>query len=68
MSGWGMGFGWFGGLILMGLFIWLIVSISGHNTNHQDFQKESPMDILKRRYARGEINKEEFDRMTADLR
>ena len=68
MTGWGMGFWWIGGLILLGLFIWLIVSISGHNTNHQDFPKDSPPDILKKRYARGEISKEDFDRMSADLR
>ena len=67
MGGWGMGLWWIGGLIILGLFIWLIVSLSGHNINHRDFQQESPLDILKKRYARGEISKEEFDRITADL-
>jgi putative membrane protein len=28
---------------------------------------ESPMDILKKRYARGEITKEQFDEMRRDL-
>ncbi len=68
MSGWGMGFGWIFGLILLSLFVWLIVSITRHDTRHHDIQQDSPLDILKRRYARGEISKEEFDRMSADLR
>ncbi len=31
-------------------------------------QSETPLDILERRYAGGEINKEEFDQMKQDLR
>lgn len=35
---------------------------SGENTG-----SETPLDLLKKRYAKGEIKKEEFDQMKKDL-
>jgi putative membrane protein len=74
--GWGYGMGWFG-MILMALF-WIAVTVGiiflirwlfvltgtkGHGASSED----SPLEILKRRYARGEINKEEFEQKKRDL-
>ena len=73
-SGWGMG--WFGGifmivfwvLVIVGLVFlikWLIQTTSSGKTDGRPSPKA--MDILKERYARGEISKEEFETMKHDL-
>ena len=61
-----MGIFW---LVIIGLVIWAI-SILLRKPYRQDssvIQKESPMDILQRRYARGEIDKEEYETKKNDL-
>jgi len=64
--GWFMGFGWIFGLIVIGLVIWLIVTLANQNKTKIEKGK-SPLDILKERYARGEINKEEYLDKKKDL-
>jgi putative membrane protein len=74
MGGWGGG--WFGGifmiifwiLILVGLVFlikWLIQSTNRRQTS--DAGGNRPLEILKERYARGEIDRSEFERMKTDL-
>ena len=76
-GGWGMmgGFGWGGFMpifmiIFWGLGIWGIVALvrglsapRGSDSSKAD----SALDVLKRRYARGEINKEEYEEKKKDL-
>ena len=75
MGYWGMG--WFGGifmivfwiLILVGLVFvirWL-VQATGKGA-HSAQSGSRAMDILKERYARGEIDREEFEQRRRDLR
>lgn len=70
-GGYGMGFvGWifmllFWGLIIVGLV--LVVRWLWDQGRPGTGGADSPLEILKRRYARGEISKEEFDRMKQDL-
>jgi len=62
MTGWEM-FWWIGGMIIMWFFIWFVVTLLGRSSNNHYYHRESPLGILKKRYARGEFSKEEFDEM-----
>lgn len=69
-EGWGNMMGFWGGGILMILFwvaviffiIWLV---RNNKTNGTDSNKS--LDILKERYAKGEIDKKEFEEKKKDL-
>jgi putative membrane protein len=69
MMGYGNGYnmmgGWFGmmfiPIILIGVVIY-VVSRQGQNNNNKDIvSKDSSLDILNERFARGEINEEEYN-------
>ena len=57
------------GILLVGLIVWVVVAATRKpgEADHTTGQSESPLDILKKRYARGEINKEEFEGKKRDL-
>ena len=53
-------------LILLGLLVFFAVKYF-KNANKGSLNKENPYDILKMRYAKGEISKETFDSMKKDI-
>jgi len=75
MGNWGhmMGYGYGGGfmwlivLVLVGVVIYFLVQASKSKRSDGSII-ETPLDILKKRYAKGEIDKEEFDRRKKDLK
>jgi uncharacterized membrane protein len=56
---------WIGFLILIGGIAWTVLkSAVGPSTERSEY---TPLDILKTRYARGEITRQEFDQTKRDL-
>ncbi len=74
MSGWGMGFGFFGWLMMFLFWILIIAAVVlgvrwfiDQGKLKGSSVEEPPLDILKKRYASGEIDKEEFETMRREL-
>ncbi|EKD46746.1 MAG: hypothetical protein ACD_67C00084G0002 [uncultured bacterium] len=72
MMGYGFGFGWIFTIVFWTLIIWAIVvivkAVSGKNgSGWMKNQEDSAMKILKDRYAKGEIGKEEFEQKKKDI-
>jgi putative membrane protein len=63
--GWWMAFWWLVGLAIVVLFVWMVARLAGGVPGRTD---DTPELILKRRYARGEIDPEEYQRRLEDLR
>ena len=76
MWGWGHPMGWLW-MVMMGLFWvaliiaviflvrWLVLSTGSRGP--EPLREESSLEILKTRYARGEIDKQEFEEKRKDL-
>lgn len=59
-----------GGLVLVvivGAMVYVIVRNLGSSQADDISPNEAPLEILKKRYARGEITKEEFEKMRQSL-
>ena len=65
MMGAGMGFGFIFMLLFWGLIIWLIATFIKSATGKDS--GEEPLAILKKRYAKGEITKKQYDAMRKEL-
>jgi putative membrane protein len=79
MWNYGFGFPWFffGWIFWIVIFCLIFALLMGRNHHHRGEHwrhwvdhlegSQDPLEIVKARYAKGEINKEEFDRIKKDL-
>lgn len=67
MNGWGMGWWWIIGIIIIALIVWVVVKTMNNNRSISNVPRKSALDILKERYANGEINKEEFEKIKENI-
>ena len=67
--GWGMGMGWWWiiSIVVLVAIIWPLYQRFNQNNNVPGESGKSALDILKERYARGEINKQEFEERKRDI-
>jgi putative membrane protein len=72
-----MGFGGILGLLLIAVIVWAFIQFMNKDSSSnpvtpnrqvQSTDKESALEILKKRYARGEINQEEYQRMKESVK
>ena len=66
-SGWAWGLGWlvtaaFLGIVGVGA-VWLVRALGGDTDGGAPRPLGAPLDILKRRYAAGELSREQYDEM-----
>lgn len=73
MYGWGMGpVGWIFMILVWGVIIFVLILavrwvIQQGNPGNKKQAPQAPLEILKARYARGEISRDEYDQMKRDL-
>jgi putative membrane protein len=64
----GMEFGWvFMAIFVILMFLGIVYLVTMFSSGRKETHGESPLHILKRRYARGEMTREEFQKMKEEL-
>ena len=75
MMGWGMGTSWMGGGPIIMILVWALIIVGiiflvrwGVRGNRDDsYVVETPLEVLKKRYARGEIDRAQYERIKKDI-
>ena len=65
--GWGMGWWWIIGLIILIAVIWIVVKTMNRQSTTSQESKKTAREILNERYAKGKIDKTEYEERKKDL-
>ena len=65
--GWGMGWWWIVGLIILIAVIWIVVKAMNRQSTTSRESKKTAREILDERYAKGKIDKAEYEKRKKDL-
>ena len=63
----GGGFMWIFWILIIVALFFLFQSIIGNSSGQMKKESKSPLEILKKRYARGEIDEDEYERRRDEL-
>ncbi len=68
-GGYGMGMGWWWiiGLIVLVAVVWMVVKTMNQQNATKTESKKTALDILNERYAKGEVDKQEYEERKKDL-
>lgn len=61
--GWGFGGGfmWLFWILLIVVIVWIVKGVAGGNSPGTGRNEKTPLEILEERFARGEIDQDEFE-------
>lgn len=62
---WGMGFGWIVPLFIIAMVVWMVTARYRGGSGAPS--RNSALEILKERYAKGELSREEFESMRKEI-
>lgn len=66
--GWGTAFSWLISIVVLVAIIWFFRKMTNTNQGKSNMQTKSALDILNERYAKGEIDKNEYKSKKQDLK
>ncbi len=68
MNGFGMGAGmWIFWIVVIALVVFVMKIMMNENSSQANKSEKSPMEILEKRYASGEITQDEFESIKNEL-